>query len=47
MILKHFNIKSVSVYSAKIEENKKFYKKLVIFYGFWRFFEVHSILDDY
>jgi hypothetical protein len=34
-------------YSAKIEETKKFYKKSVIFNGFWRFFEVHSILAQY
>jgi hypothetical protein len=31
----------------KIDETKKFYKKSVIFYGFWRFLEVHSILAKY
>jgi hypothetical protein len=34
-------------FSAKIEETKKFYKKSVIFDGFWRFFEVHTILAKY
>ena len=30
--------------SAEIEKTVKFYQKSVIFDGFWRFFEVHSIL---
>jgi hypothetical protein len=31
----------------KTEKPKKFYQKSVIFYDFWRFFEVHSVLAKY
>ena len=34
------------LYLAKIERTKKFNNQSVIFDGFWRFFEVHSILNS-
>jgi hypothetical protein len=34
-------------YSTKIDKTMNFYKKSVIFDGFWRFFEVSSILAEY